>query len=163
MVSDARNRILALCEALYSSGAFGTLWPDVPLPKVYLGFPVNEPPFYVAVDEVTDYLGTTGAVSMGHAEVEWTCRVWCFAQHTSLQTASDALLAYCEALIMAVLADNTLGGTVDNAFPGIETAGTSADGSKRYIAAASVAVRCSLFSVCPAEIREVIANVDSDV
>lgn len=154
--SESRDVLRRRLEAVFSSGAFAELYPGVQAPKVFQGFPVNEPPFYVAVDEVVDTAQTSGAASMGHARVDFTIRVWCLARHTSQETAADTLLAYVDAVFKSVLADHTLRTTVDNSFPSVETAGTSADGSKRYLAAASVAVQCSVFSQCPAEIMEVI-------
>lgn len=159
--SAARDELRRRLEAVFGSEAFAELYPGVQAPKVFTGFPVNEPPFYVAVDEIVDTAATSGAASMGHARIDFTVRVWCFARHTSLETASDALLAYVDAVFKSVLADQRLRGTVDNSFPEVETAGTSADSSKRYAAAASVAVACSVFSQCPAEIMEAVNASDS--
>ena len=156
--AEARDQLHERVDRLFASSAFMELYPGIQAPKVYKGFPVNEPPFYVAVDEIVDTAATSGAVSMGHAQLDFTVRVWCFARHTSQETAADTLLAYVDAVFKAVLADHTLGTTVDNSFPSIETAGTSADGSKRYLAAAAVAVQCSVFSKCPASIKEAIIH-----
>lgn len=162
MVKEARDVLHRRLVAVFASEEFGQLWPGVAAPKVYLGFPVNEPPFYVAVDEVTEAVSTTGAASMGHVEVQFTLRVWAFAQHADLQTAADTMLAYVEAVMMAVCADHRLCWTVDNAFPSVDAAGTAADSSKRYNAAASVQVRCTVFSQCPAALRKVVENAESD-
>ena len=147
-----KNRL----EKVFSPETFGVLYPGVRAPKVYKGFPTNEPPFYVAVDEIVDEARTSGGASMGHAQIDFTIHVWCFAQHASLETASDTLLSYVDAVFKSVVADQRLNLTVDNSFPSVETAGTSADSSKRYVAAASVAVACSVYSQCPSEILEVV-------
>lgn len=149
--SEARDALHKRLEAVFAAHLYA-----VQEPKVYLGFPVNEPPFYVAVDEIADVAASSGAASMGHARIDFTLHVWCLARHADLKTASDTLLAYVDAVFKAVLADQRLNGTVDNSFPSIETAGTSADSSKRYTAAASVAVECSVFSQCPKELMEVV-------
>lgn len=154
--SQARDVLRHRLEAVFGSEAFATLYTGVQAPKVYQGFPVSEPPFYVAVDEIVDTASSSGAASMGHARIDFTLHVWCFARHTSQETAADTLLAYVDAVFKAVLADQRLNGTVDNSFPEIETAGTAADSSKRYTAAASVAVACHVFSQCPAELMEVV-------
>lgn len=154
--SEARDVLKNRLDAVFASEAFGGLYPGVQVPKIYQGFPINEPPFYIAVDEIIDAAASSGAASMGHARVDFTLHVWCFARHTSQETAADTLLAYVDAVFKAVLADQRLNGTVDNSFPEIEAAGTSADGSKRYAAAASVAVSCHVFSQCPAELTEVV-------
>lgn len=93
---------------------------------------------------------------MGHARIDFTVHVWCFARHTKQEVAADTLMAYIDAVFKAVLADQRLNMAVDNSFPEIETAGTAADGSKRYTAAASVAVKCHVFSQCPAALMEVV-------
>lgn len=136
--------------------AFGTLYPEVQVPKVYTGFPVDEPPFYIAVDEIVDTAQSSGAASMGHARIDFTVHVWCFARHAKQETAADTLMAYVDAVFKSVLADQRLNMTVDNSFPEIETAGTAADSSKRYTAAASVAIQCHVFSQCPAKMMEVV-------
>lgn len=145
-----KNRLDAVFEA------FPSLYPNVQQPKVYQGFPVDEPPFYVAVDEIVDTMQSSGAASMGHARIDFTIRVWCFARHTKQETAADTLLAYVDAVFKSVLADQQLNFTIDNSFPEIETAGTAADSSKRYTAAASIAINCHVFSQCPAELMEVV-------
>ena len=160
MVTDyirARNVLRKRLESVFDPEAFGVLYPGAKPPKVFLGFPVTEPPFYVAVDEIVDASETSGGVSMGHARVDFTIRAWICAQHTDLETASNALLAYTDAIFGSIMADPQLCGTVDNSFPSIEAAGTSADSSKRYIAAASIAVACSVYSACPAQLAATVA------
>ena len=157
---QARDTMKARLDAVFASDAFGAY--GVTAPKVYKGFPVSEPPFYVAVDEIIDTARSSGAASMGHAQIDFTIRVWAFAQHADQEKAANTLLAYVDAVFKSVLADHTLNGAVDNSFPQIETAGTSADSSKRYIAAASIAVECSVFSQCPSEFMEVVNAANSD-
>ncbi len=154
--SQARNVLRNRLAAVFAAEAFGNLYPDVQAPKVYQGFPVDEPPFYVAVDEIVDTAQSSGAASMGHARIDFTVHVWCFARHSKQEVAADTLMAYVDAVFKAVLADQRLNMAVDNSFPEIETAGTAADSSKRYTAAASVAVQCHVFSQCPAELMEVV-------
>lgn len=154
--ADARDVLKNRLEAVFAEETFGELYPGIQAPKVYRGFPVEEPPFYVAVDEIIDTAQSSGAASMGHARIDFTLRVWCFARHVKQEVAADTLLSYVDAVFMAVLADQRLSMTVDNGFPEIETAGTAADGSKRYAAAASIAVQCHVFSQCPARIMEVV-------
>ena len=129
-------------------------------PEVCRGFPTNEPPFYVAVDEIVDTATTEGAASMGHAKVAFELNVFLCAVHRELLVASNTLLAYIDAVFSSVLADHTLGMTVDNSFPAVSMAGTSADSSKRYIAAANVTVSCEIASACPAWVKEAINDSD---
>lgn len=136
--------------------SFETLYPDVQKPTVYAGFPVNEPPFYIAVDDAVDTATTDGKSTGGHATLEFVVHVMCFARHSSRETASNTLLSYVDAVFNAVLADQRLKGAVDNSFPSVEAAGTSADNSKYYMSAASVAVRCTVFARCPREFKEAV-------
>lgn len=166
MVTDykfARDVLKERLDAVFASEAFGVLYPGAKRPKTFLGFPVTEPPFYAAVDEIVDAAATSGGASMGHAQVDFTLRVWLCAQHADLAAASDTLLAYIDAVFGSVMADPQLCGSVDNAFPTIETAGTAADSSKRYIAAASVAVACTVWSACPASLAEVVAASNDEI
>lgn len=153
----ARDVLRKRLEAVFTPEVFGALYPGAKVPKVFLGFPVTEPPFYAAVDEIADAAETQGAVTMGHDEVGFTLRVWLCAQHTSLQTAADTLLAYEDAVFASVMADPQLCNAVDNSSPSIESAGTAADGSKRYIAAAAVAIRCTRYSACPAALLAAVS------
>lgn len=167
MVTDyagARDALLARLEAIFEPAAFAALYPETDkAPRVFLGFPPTEPPFYAAVDEIVEAVATSGAVSMGHAQVDFTLHVWLCAQHTDLKAASDALLCYVDAVVGSVMADPQLCGTVDSAFPSVESSGTAADGSRRYIAAASVAVQCSVYSACPAQLAEAVAAANATI
>ncbi len=157
--AEARDALHRRLEAVFGE-AFASLCPGVRAPKVYLGFPANEPPFYVAVDELVDTASTSGAASMGHARVDLTLRVFLFAKHRELMEAADTLLAYMDAVFASVLADQRLDRTVDNAMPSVESAGTAAGSDKRYMAAASVAIGCQVGSACPARIMEVVREAN---
>lgn len=134
---------------------------DVRAPVVSKGFPVSEPPFYVAVDEICDTAQTSGATSMASATVDFTVHVWCFAEHRDLKTAADTLMAYVGVVFAAVIADRTIGGNVTSALPSIREAGTASNGSKRYCASAVVDVACSVSPSCPREIKEIIDELES--
>lgn len=155
-VVNARDALLRRMEAVFSEENFGELFPDYEHPKVTLGFPTNESPFYVAVDEIAEPINMEGAVSMGHASLDFTLHVWVFARHKDLGKAADTLLAYIMTVLFSVLADQCLDYTVDNSFPRVDGAGTAADTSKRYQAAASIAINCSVGSVCPDKIKEIV-------
>lgn len=136
--------------------AFGELYPGVQAPKVYDGFPTNEPPYYIAVDSIVDTAAMGGRAVPGAGQLDFTVHVLCFARHSDLATASATLLAYVDAVFNAVMADQRLSMSVDNSFPSIEAAGTSPDNSKYHMAAASVGVQCSVFAKCPQKFREVV-------
>lgn len=159
----ARDVIEHRLRAVFAPEAFEALYPGAKPPKVSLGFPVTEPPFYAAVDEIVDTAETSGAASMGHAEIDYTIRIWLCAQHADLRTASDTLLAYIDAVFGAIMADPQLCGAADNAFTAVENAGTAADSSKRYIAAASVAVQCQRWSACPAPLAAIVAGDNAEI
>lgn len=160
MVTDyirARDVLKQRLEDVLGADSISALYPGAKAPKVTLGFPVTEPPFYVAVDEIVDTAATEGGATMGHDAVSFTVHVWLSAQHTDLLTASNTLLAYIDAVFGSVMADPQLCGAVDNSFASIESAGTAADGSKRYIAAAAVGVNCTVYSTCPAQLAAKVA------
>ena len=150
-------------EAVFEPEAFSALYPETEkAPKVFLGFPTTEPPFYVAVDEIAETVTTEGAATMGHDTVSFVLHVWVFAQHASLVTASNTMLAYVDAVFGAVMADPRLCGTVDNAFPVVDRAGTDADSSKRYMAAALIEVECTTWSACPAALQGIVARANEE-
>lgn len=146
----ARNVLQRRLSAVFDPETFGALYPEAEQPpRVFVGFPTSEPPFYAAVDEIVDAASTSGAATMGRDTVTFTLSVWLCAQHSRLAAASDTLLCYIDAVFGSIMADPQLNGTVDNAFPRIESAGTAADSSKRYVAAAVVAVECQVWTGCP--------------
>lgn len=166
MVTDwiaARDALKARLDAVFAPETFDGLYPGAKAPSVFLGFPVSEPPFYAAVDEVVEASQASGAASMGHAQITFTLHVWLCAQHTELKKAADTLLEYIDAVFGAVLADQRLCSTVDNAFPSIDAIGTGADSSRRYTAAASIAIECARASVCPAPLREVVEAANEEL
>lgn len=144
------RRVGAVCAS------FGSLYPGVPEPRAFDGFPVNEPPFYIAVDDVVDTAEVSGGATTGAGRLEFTVHVMCFARHADRKTCSEALLCYVDAVFNAVMADQRLRMSVDTCFPTVEAAGVSADNSKRHMAAASVGVRCTVFSKCPERFLEVV-------
>ncbi len=153
---EARNVLQERLQRVFSEEVFSQLFPGIQIPKVFFGFPKTEPPFYVAVDEIVDSLETGRGATSGHAEITFPLHVWAFAQHSSLRVASDTLLTYLHTIIYSVLADPQLDFTVDNSTLTIDNAGTATDSSKYYQAAASVAVQCTVYSVCPAELNNAI-------
>ena len=76
------------------------VYPDaVAAPVVTKGFPKNEQPFYVAVDEiVTDAQPGKGA-STGQAEMEFSANVWVCARHADLVKAANTAMSYADAVI----------------------------------------------------------------
>lgn len=148
---DELNRRLAKV-----ADGWGDLYPGVQAPAVFKGFPASEPPFYIAVDDVVTAASTDGKSTTGHATYEFTLRVLCFARHADRERASNAVMSYVDSVFGAVMADQRLGGAVDNSFPSVDSAGTSPDSSKYWMAAASVEVRCTVFAKCPREFREVV-------
>ena len=165
MVTDynrARDVLKARLDAVFAADTFAGLYPEAAsAPKVFAGFPASEPPFYAAVDEIADDPATSGGVSMGHQQVSFTLRVFLCAKHTDLIKAASTLMCYVDAVIGSVMADPQLCTTVDNAFSQVEAAGTSAAQGKQYIAAASIGVRCTVYSECPAELAAVVAAANA--
>ena len=155
-VREAKEAVGRRMEAVFSPDVLGLLYPGVKVPETSEGFPVNEPPFYVAWDEIADAGSVSGAVTMGHPEVSFDLHVWLFAQHREKRVAANTAIAYADVALAALAADQTLNRTVDTAVPSITNAGTAADSSKRYMASVEIAVSCSVASACPAEIKEAV-------
>lgn len=137
--------------------AFPELYPGTQQPKVFDGFPTNEPPFYIAVDSIVDTASYDGRAAPGAGQLDFTVHVMCFARHADQATAANTMLAYVDAVFGAVMADQCLRMSVDNALPIVEAAGMSPDSSKYHMAAASVGVRCTVFSKCQQRFKEVVA------
>lgn len=147
------ERLSAVLDKFYQ------IYPDIQEPKLFKGFPVGEPPFYIAVDEVTPSASSAGAASIGRDNITWTLGVWAFAKHSNLLIASDTLLTYINLIFSIVMADPSLGRNVDNAFPSIEVIGTSRDPGNYYIAAAQLSIECTACATCPTEIRQIVKGM----
>lgn len=159
---NARDCLFNRLKAVFAADVFGALYDGANAPNVYKGLPLNEPPFYVSVDDTIDTIETAGAASMGHAEVKFTISIWAQVVQRDRAKTADTLLAYLDVIFAAILADQQLNGAVDNSFPNVTVAGIAADDSKRYLGAASVEVECTCGSVCPAEIREAVENANGN-
>lgn len=158
---NARDALLKRLEAVFAPEVFEEVCPGVKAPSVFQGIPVNEPPFYVAVDDVPDSIGTQGAVTNGHAAVSFSAHVWVQASMKDRKKASDTLIAYMFVALAAVLADQSLDMSVDNAFPSVSLAGVAADDSRRYLAAGCVDIECETWSACPAKVMEAVNAANS--
>lgn len=153
----ALDALHARLSWFFASGAFSTLYPDaVQPPKVTQGFPTNEPPFYVAIDEIVTDVRLSGGSACGQAQIEFAVNVWACARHADLRKAANTAMSYADAVIACVLADQTLKGTVDLAVPNIENGGTAADGDRKYVAAEALCVNCKVWAACPEEVMEVL-------
>lgn len=159
-IKAARNNLYERMKAVFSDECFGSLFPGSTVPDVFLGFPVNEPPFYIAVDEIPEGVSNDASVSMGHSEATFDLNIWLCSTHRNLLTVADSLIDYECTIIDAICADQTLGRTVDIAFPRVSDTGTAANPSKRYIGAANITVTCSKFSNCPNQIKEIVDAVN---
>lgn len=146
---------------LFSSQSFTTIYPDaVVAPVVTKGFPKNEQPFYVAVDEiVTDVQPGKGALN-GQSEMEFTANVWVCARHADLVKAANTAMSYADAVIACVLADRTMRGTVDLATPSVVSGGTAADGDRKYLATEVLSITFKVWAACPDEVRKVLDESD---
>lgn len=158
----ARDVLEARLRHVLSPDVLGRFSDALP-PKVLLGFPVDEPPAYVAVDEVPESIDASGGATMGHMGLTFPVRVWLFASHRDLKTAADAITDYAVLAMAAVLADQQLAGAVDKAVPSLSGSATGADSSRRYVAAATLTILCTVSSVCPAEIKEAVSESNSEI
>lgn len=158
--THARDELKRKLEKLFSQEVYSKLY-SYEVPKISDGFPVNEPPYYVAIDEIVDTAQTTGAATIGHAEISFDLNVYVCAHHADLMTAANTLMSYISVIFDGQLADHTLNRAVDNSTVSITTAGTASDSSKRYLAAAQIAINCTIFSRCPKEIKEAVDGLCS--
>jgi hypothetical protein len=163
MVEALRSRdILAdRLRRCFESSDVLALYGDAMIPQVYVGFPENEPPAYIAVDEIADNIGTSGGASMGHQQINWSINLFLFAQHASRDKANATLMSYVDVVINTIMADPMLADTVDNSTVSMGAASTSADSSKYYIAAAQLIVNCTRYSACPNEIARLINDCNN--
>lgn len=155
----ARNAIKSRIEKFFGCASFSTIFPEAAkAPRVSIGFPTNEPPFYVAVDEIVDDLQPGKGSSCGQIAIKFRVSVYACARHVDLIKAADTAGSYAFAVVMCVLADQTLDGAVDLAVPSISGGGTAADSDRKYLATAVVSIECDAWAVCPQEIREAMSE-----
>ena len=154
---ESRDALARRVRAVFDEKAFGATFGDMQPPDVFDGFPVNEPPFYVAVDEMATAISTDAGATTAARGMAFSLRVWCLAKHRGLSDASDTVSAYVQQIMWMLSADHTLGMTVDAASASVDDLGTGATPDRQYIAAACVVIECKVYSMCPPkEIREAI-------
>jgi len=137
-----RDRILELLEAALDQDALDAAYGDVPAPKVSIGGLPSEPPYEVIVRELPASASFERISTCPMAQATWTVQVDLVATNADLVRATNAVLAYADALVQVTGADRTLGGSVITATPELSYVGTSATGKGTYLAAMAAGVRC---------------------
>lgn len=139
---ESRDRILELLEAALAPGVIAEAYPGTPAPKVSIGGLPSEPPYEVIVRELPANVTFDRISTCPMPRATWTVEVDLMASNADLVKASDAVIAYADALVQAVGADRTLGGAVLMATPEISYVGTSGTSKGSYVAAIAAGVVC---------------------
>lgn len=137
-----RDRVLELLEAALAPEVMAEAYPGVQPPAVSVGGRPSQPPCEVIVRELPANVTFDRVSTCPMPRATWTIEVDLMATNADLVRASDAVLAYADALVQVVGADRTLGGTVLTATPEISYVGTSGTAKGSYIAAIAAGVRC---------------------
>lgn len=137
-----RDRIRELLEAALAQDVLDAAYGDVQAPKVSIGGLASEPPYEAIVRELPASVSFERTSTCPMAQATWTVQVDLMATNADLVRATNAVLAYADALVQVVGADRTLGGTVLMATPEVSYVGTSATSKGTYLAAMAAGVRC---------------------
>lgn len=137
-----RDRILEHLERALDADALEAAYGDVQAPKVSIGGLASEPPCEVIVRELPASVSFERTSTCPMAQATWTVQVDLVATNADLVRATNAVLAYADALVQVLGADRTLGGTVLMATPEVSYVGTSATSKGTYLAAMAAGVRC---------------------
>lgn len=139
---EARDRVLELLEDALNPDAMAWAYPGIPAPKVSVGGLPSEPPYEVIVRELPANVTFDRVSTCPMPRATWTVEVDLMASNADLVKASDAVIAYADALVQVTAADRTLGGAVLMATPEISYVGTSGTSKGSYVAAIAAGVVC---------------------
>lgn len=138
----ARDRVLELLEAALAPEVMAEAYPGVQPPKVSVGGLASEPPYEVIVRELPTGVTFERVSTCPFPRASWLVEVDLMATNSDLVRASDAVIAYADALVQAVSADRTLAGAVLQATPEVSYVGTSGTSKGTYVAAVAAGVSC---------------------
>lgn len=137
-----RDRVYELLETVLSPRVFEAAYPGIPVPKVSIGGLASEPPYEVIVRELPANVTFDRTSTCPMPRATWTVEVDIMATNADLVKAADAVIAYADAMVQAVGADRTLGGSVIMATPEVSYVGTSGTNKGSYVAAMAAGVVC---------------------
>lgn len=156
----ASDALFERMRLAFSKEALALYEEPVEPPKVDQGTPQTVAPFNVWVDFLPQSDDTQGSATNHEIMSSFVLDIYCVAKHTNRNKAVQILQTYVNTACMGILADATLGRTVNNSIPRLTDAGVDATPEKQFIAAAVVEVTLKTASVCPKELKELITNAN---
>lgn len=131
------------------------------IPQVSLGNPVNKAANCVWLDPLPMTVSTNGSATSHENKTTFALTVFLLSKHSDRNKAIANVQRWVNSVYMGVMADATLGRSVDNAVPRMSEVGSDSTTEKQYIVGASVDVTCTAYSMCPKEFKELVRNAQS--
>lgn len=145
-------------ELVLSEEALALYGEGTKAPKVSDHLAKGRPPFHVWLNPLPRYTNAEPGATMREARQEFAFEVYMFATHSDFQTALDSVNRWANSAIQGIAADATLGDSVDGAVARITDSGFDYTSDKKNVVALQIEVTCSLYSLCPQEMKELVRN-----
>lgn len=158
LYQPAAEALLKRLELVLSEDALSLYGEGTKAPKVSDHLAKSRPPFHVWLNPLPRYTNPEPGATMREARQEFAFEVYMFATHSDFHTALDSVNRWANSAIQGVAADATLGNSVDGASARITDSGFDYTPDKKHVVALQIEVTCSLYSLCPQEMKELVRN-----
>ena len=158
LYQPAADALLKRLELVLSENALALYGDEVKAPKVSDHLAKGRPPFHVWLNPLPRYTNAEPGATMREARQEFAFEVYMFATHSDFRTALDSVNRWADSAIQGIAADATLCDSVDGAFARITDSGFDYTPERKHVVALQMEVTCSLYSLCPQEMKELVRN-----
>lgn len=158
LYQPASEALLERLKLVLSEEALNLYGEAVKAPKVSDHLAKSRPPFHVWLNPLPRYTNAEPGATMREARQEFGFEVYMFATHSDFSIALDSVNRWADSAIQGIAADATLCNSVDGAAARITDSGFDYTPDKKHVVALQLEVTCSLYSLCPQEMKELVRN-----
>lgn len=154
----AADALLDRLRLVLSEDALALCGEGSKVPTVSDHLAKGRPPFHVWLNPLPRFSTPMPGATIREARQDFTLDVYMFATHSDFSTALESVDRWVSNVILGIAADATLNGAVDGATARIADSGFDYTPDKKSVVALSLEVECSMYSICPQEMRELVRN-----
>lgn len=158
MFEDASDALLERLRLVLSEDALALYGEPTKAPAVSDHLAKSRPPFHVWLNPIPRYTQADTGATMREARQDFDFEVYMFATHSDFDIAQDAVKRWASNVIQGIASDATLGGAVCGTTARITDSGFDYTPDKKNVVALSIEVQCSIYSLCPQEMRKLVRD-----